>query len=72
MDTQVKRILWREDIEKYEDNAGNFYNDIEDVVNSNQEYFSKREMSVLLDYWTTVEKPRRINLNEDLTWEISF
>lgn len=72
METEVKRILWRDDIQIYEDNVGNFYNDIEDVIKRNQEYFSIRDSDFLTFYWTTVQQPRRINLNDDLTWEISY
>lgn len=68
----VLRIVYREEMQQFEDNIGNFYMDIEDIINKNEEYFSKREQEFFKCYWTTVEFPKRINLNEDLTWEVNF
>lgn len=71
MENEGIRVLWREDLQKFEDNLGNFYIDIEDIIKNNIEYFSTRDVDLLKHYWTA-EAPRRINLNDNLTWEIDF
>lgn len=65
---RVQKVLYHEDIEMYEDNLGEWYKDIEEVIRKNEELFEDIDIEYLIESWTT-KPPKRINFITPLTWE---
>lgn len=68
MDTQVQKVLHHEDIDKFEDNLGKWYDTIEDVVRQNEELFEDVDIEYLIQSWTA-KPPKRITFIRPLHWE---
>lgn len=69
MDKQVvQKVLYHEDLGKFEDDLGKWYDTIEDVVRHNVELFEDVDIEYLILSWT-VKPPKRINFINPIQWE---